>query len=143
MFILSLSFTLPHIVLKPQLHTMKALQIHLFISLYSTHYTEMFQWHCYNNGSDRFSCSDCKTSNDFIVCDCGLTVAVAIHLIIAISFSPAPCFTLVCLNLTGFLTWIRACRPIAKAQKKRFNSYSHLKTSHLQSLLGSVNLFYH
>jgi len=49
--------------------SLKALQTRLFISLYKSHCAETLQWHCYNNGSDRFSCSDC---NDFIVYDRGL-----------------------------------------------------------------------
>jgi len=58
-------------------HTMKslkALHMCLFISLYSSHCTEMLQWHCYNNDSDHFSCSDC---NDFIVCDHSLMLCVS------------------------------------------------------------------
>jgi len=50
-------------------HTMKSLQtlqMRMFVSLYWSHCTETLQSHCYNNGSDRFSCND-----DFIVCDRG------------------------------------------------------------------------
>jgi len=38
-------------------------------SWHKTHCTETLQWHCYSNGSDRFSCSDCNASGGFIVCD--------------------------------------------------------------------------
>jgi len=47
---------------------MKALQTREYISLYMSHCTEMLQRHCYNNGNDRFSCSDCNAFVDFIVC---------------------------------------------------------------------------
>jgi len=45
-----------------------------FIVDLRSHRTETLQWQCYNNGSDRFSCSDCNAFNDFIVCDRSLSM---------------------------------------------------------------------
>jgi len=39
--------------------------------------------HCYKNGNDRFSCSDCNDFNDFIVC---VIVALDVPVINMFSF---------------------------------------------------------
>jgi len=63
----------------------KALQTHLFISLYRSLYTEKFQWHCYNKGTDCFSCSDCNALNNSTVGDRGSKLTYC-NIIVTASF---------------------------------------------------------
>jgi len=44
----------------------------VYFITYRSHCTEALQRCCYNDGIDRFSCSDCNAFNDLIVCDRGL-----------------------------------------------------------------------
>jgi len=74
---------------------------------YMGHCTETLQWHCYNNGSDCFSCSDC---NDFIVCDCCFILLFVATIfwksyINAVAISPTNCPT--CYMQLGYYdNWI-------------------------------------